>query len=325
MLADDRAGHANQALGVADALGLPYEVKTLAYTARARLPNSVIGASLGQLTGPARAAIAPPWPALVIAAGRRTAPVARAILCASGGHTKLVQCMWPGVGVNDFDLIAVPEHDRVRDRANLLRTIGAPHRVTRARLAEAEAQWRTRLAHVPAPRLALLVGGGTRRHAFTLDHARRLAERVAALAGALGAAVMMTTSRRTPARVRDLLIEALAPRHRHDWGAPGDNPYLGYLALADAIVVTGDSTAMCTEACASGHPVLIEAAAGAGRRKHRALHARLYALGCAAPLADALAAGALPAGRGPRLDDAGTVAAAIRERLGQALAPAAEG
>ena len=43
----------------------------------------------------------------------------------------------------------------------------------------------------------------------------------------------------------------------HIWNGPGDgeNPYQGYLAAADRIVVTPDSVNMLSEACAAGKPV----------------------------------------------------------------------
>jgi hypothetical protein len=44
----------------------------------------------------------------------------------------------------------------------------------------------------------------------------------------------------------------------HLWQpGPQDNPYLAYLALADVIVVTGESESMLAEAAATGKPVYI--------------------------------------------------------------------
>jgi hypothetical protein len=317
VLADDRTGHANQALGVADALGLAYEVKRLGYNRLARLPNLVLGASRLHLARAERRAIAPPWPDIVIAAGRRTAPVARSIKRRADGRTFLAQCMWPGAGASGFDLVAVPEHDRVAPRANLVHTIGAPHRVLRSRLDAAALAWGERLAEVPRPRIALLVGGATRRRPFGAREAGLLAAQVSALAGAAGASVLMTTSRRTPPAARAALAEGIEAAHGFEWAAhAGENPYLAYLALADAVVVTGDSTAMCTEACATGRPVYIFAPPEITAAKHRRLHASLFARGCARPLGEAVRAGALGEWRYEPLDDAGTVARAILARLG---------
>ena len=315
VLADDRAGHTNQALGVADALALPYAVKSLSYRGLSKLPNFLLGATLAHLSWTARDALAPPWPELVIAAGRRTVPVARAIKQASGAPCFLVQCMWPGAGIADIDLIALPAHDSPHRRANMLRTVAAPHRITAAALAEARREWQSRLGPLPAPRFALLVGGSTAAHDFDATAARALAGRVAALAQARGGSLMVTTSRRTSPAARDALTATLDPDHRFDGSGDGDNPYLGYLAWADEIVVTGDSTTMCAEACATGTPVFIDAPAALTAAKHRALHRTLYERGLARPL-DVHAPAFVSQHTIPApLDDAADVAAEIRRRL----------
>lgn len=308
VLADDRAGHANQALGVAEALGEPFSALRLRYNRLARLPNALLGATARHAAAGARPA--PPWPDLVIAAGRRTAPVARAIEARSGGRTRLVQCMWPGPGAAEFDLIAAPAHDDPPARANVLRTVAAPHRVTRARLAAAAAEWRGALESVPRPRLALLAGGATRRRPFGAADAEALAARVRRLAAALGGGVLLATSRRTGPAAAARLAAALAPDRAFLWHEGGENPYLGYLALADVIVVTGDSTAMCAEACAAGRPVYIDAPPERTAPKHARLHRALYDLGAARPLGAAHDAAWRPAA----FDDAALIARAIRER-----------
>lgn len=67
------------------------------------------------------------------------------------------------------------------------------------------------------------------------------------------------TSRRTGAEATEALTTGLgASSYVHRW-QPGhqDNPYLAYLALADVIVVTGESESMLAEAAASGKPMYI--------------------------------------------------------------------
>jgi len=111
-LCDSQAGNRSQCLGVADALGLEYRVKDIAYGPLAALPNFLLGASFAGLDGESRAALAPPWPDVVVAAGRRAAPVARNIRRLAGGRVFLAQVMHPGAGAEDFGLIAQPRHDR---------------------------------------------------------------------------------------------------------------------------------------------------------------------------------------------------------------------
>ena len=102
VLTDGRAGNRSQCLGVAYQLGLAYQVTELDYGPLAALPTELLGASLAWLTGDSRAGLSPPWPDLVIAAGRRTAPVARKIGRLGGGGCFLAQIMHPGAGAGDF-------------------------------------------------------------------------------------------------------------------------------------------------------------------------------------------------------------------------------
>jgi uncharacterized protein len=312
VLADDQPGNVNQALAVAEALAWPFLIKTIRYGPLARLPNRLLGASLLGLTAPARAGLAPPWPELVIAAGRRTAPVAR-WLKRRAPAALLVQLMWPG-SARGLDLVAVPAHDDLPDRPEVLRTAGAPHRISPERLAAAASALAPRLADLPRPRVACLVGGSNRAIPFTVADAMTLARQASALARSRAGSLLVTTSRRTDEACAAALAGAIdVPRLVHRWSAQSagsDNPYLGLLGAADAIIVTADSASMCTEACASGRPVfLFRPAAGASARLAR-LHATLEAAGYLRPLG-----AAWPERLPPPLDPATAVADAIRARL----------
>jgi uncharacterized protein len=311
VLADDRPGNANQALGVAEALGWPFLVKSLRYGPLARLPNLLQGASLRGLTGAARAALEPPWPKLVIAAGRRTAPVAR-WLKARQPDVFLVQLMWPG-SAKGLDLVAVPEHDDLPEHPALIRTPGAPHRLTPERLAEAAAHLAPKIANLPRPRIACLVGGATRTGGFTGLDARPFALAVGALAGERSGSLLLTTSRRTGKAGEDTLAAALppgVPMWLHRFSGGGENPYLGLLGSADAVVVSGDSASMCTEACATGRPAFVyRPRAGVGAKLERLL-ARLEADGRLLPLG-----APWPERLSPPLCPQAVVADAIRARL----------
>ncbi len=309
---DDRAGHRSQCLGVAEALGLGFEVRRLEYRARAGLPNVLLGATLGGLTSASRRDLGPPWPDLVIAAGRRTAPVARAIKKASGGASRLVQIMFPGnVGAGELDLIAAPSHDNLPLRRNLYRTIGAPHWITQARLDDAAGEWREHFQDLPRPRIALLVGGSTRRRTFTEALARDLAATVSTMAAEAGGSLLVSTSRRSADAAETLISGLGVPARVYRWDDEGDNPYFGYLALADAFVVTGDSVSMCSEACYVTRPVYIYAPGELCVPKHARMHQDLYKGGYARPLS-----GTLEKWTHRSLDTAGQIAAEIRKRLG---------
>jgi len=296
-------------LAVAEALGWPFAIKTIDYGPPAGLPNALLGASLLGVRPAGRAALAPPWPDLVIAAGRRSLPVVR-WLKRRHPAAFLVQLMWPG-SARGPDLIVVPAHDRVADRPEVIRTQGAPHRITPERLADAAAALAPRLSGLPRPRIACLVGGRNRQVRFTPADAGELARAASALARDRGGSLLVTTSRRTGAACSRTLAAAIDVAHLlHDWSPTGDNPYLGLLGAADAIIVTADSTSMCTEACATGKPVLLFRPAGGIAPRLARLHAWLAAEGRLAPLGSAW-----PAPRPPLANPAAVVAAAIRARL----------
>ncbi|KIL98534.1 DUF1022 domain-containing protein [Paramagnetospirillum magnetotacticum MS-1] len=312
VLADDRAGNVAQCLGVAEALGRSFAVKTLRYDRLARLPNLLRGAGLTGVTDESRAGLAAPWPRLVIAAGRRTAPVARWIKRQCGA--RLVQIMDPGFpGRGDFDLIVSPAHDGRKAGGNVMAVLGAPHRVTPQRLAAEAEKWAPAFAHLPRPWVAVIVGGATKNRPFPAEMAETLGRSVARLAAKAGGSVLLTTSRRTGANQETALAAALPePRWLHLYSQGGENPYFGFLALADAIIVTGDSVSMCCEACAADAPVFLWAPEGWVAAKHARLHAQLYQAGLARPLDGAAS---LEGWERPRLNAAQEVARVIRERL----------
>jgi hypothetical protein len=338
LLLDSRPGNAGQARGVAEALArrlpnIAMVEKSIAYTALGKLPNIVRGATLIGVAEASAAQLTAPWPDVVIAAGRRTAPVARWIAKVArkaGGakHVILAHIMNPGrVGAAAFDVIAVPNHDCAIPggdappgfQTNVLRVTGAPHRFSPERLAAEAAAWGPRLAHLPRPLIAVLVGGATRQRPFPIALAHDLGARVAALARTMKGAVLLTTSRRTGPEAEAALLAALAgvPHHAYPWaraqGGDAPNPYAGYLALADAVVVTGDSTSMCSEACANPNAVYIYAPAGLVAPKHARLHAELYALGAAWPFT-----GVHEPFSHPPLNSADAIAARIAEVMAQA-------
>lgn len=300
VLADPRAGTAAQALGIAERLGVPFRTAPLEWGPLGRV--RWLWPTLAGLSPAARLAFRPPWPSLVISAGRRSVPVA---LWLGRRGVRTVHCMLPGFGSGPFDLLVLGRHDAPPDRPDILPILGATHRLSPARLAAARQEW-SALAELPEPRVALLVGGKVRAEGMEPAIAAALGRRVAGFAGS----VLATTSRRTGAPAAESLAQTLnaVPHRLFRWGDAGPNPYHGFLAWADAVVVTGDSVSMLSEALATPGPVFIADPAGLSPRQH-ALHESLYAAGQARPLDRAPE----PFARSP-LDETGRVAAEIRAR-----------
>lgn len=280
VLVDDRAGNRAQALGVAERLSPAFRNVEIRYAAMAGLPNIVLGASVSGIDAASRQNLHAPWPKLVISAGRRTAPVARWIKRQSDGTTKLVHVMDPGSGNAEFDLICRPAHDgRGKPGNNIIEMKAAPHRFSASVLEAARQTWQAQIAALPEPRIALLIGGSTRRRVFTEDMARMLCAAASEASAQLGGSLMVTTSRRTGDTVSVIASTLKGPHQLFRWDQGGENPYPGYLALADAVIVTGESVSMCSEAVATGKPVYIHAPPALITPKHARLHQNLCAGG----------------------------------------------
>ncbi|MFQ5664824.1 MAG: ELM1/GtrOC1 family putative glycosyltransferase [Candidatus Binatia bacterium] len=260
VLTDHKPGHTIQSVGLAQALGWPYETKALRFNALNLLSNGLLGAKRISLDRRRSAGLAPPWPDVVIATGRRTAPVARWIGKQSQGGTRLVQLGRKGGDVvGRFDVVITCGHFRFPRHPRRIETVVPLNPVTPARLAKAAARWPNLLDNRPRPRIVLVVGGTSLRHRLDRKTARRMAEEVRAVAQAAGGSVFAVTSRRTGAEATEALKAGLGGSASvHQW-QPGRraNPYLGYLALADVLVVTGDSESMLAEAAATGKPMYI--------------------------------------------------------------------
>ena len=293
---------------VAERLGLPYRVLHLRYT-----PLSWL-ACLRRKGGPAglgrdpEAEIDSP-PAIVIASGARGGAAALWLKAQYG--TRAVFCGTPFLHGGTFDLIALPSDRYPGDDANVLSILGPPHGFSPMQVQAAEFGWYERLSHLPRPRVALIAGGPRWLGELQPARAHRLGRSIAALVSRQGGSIMAMAGRRTGAEATDALAATLMgmPHDLHRAGEPGPDPLYGFLALADAIVVTADRIADIAHACATTAPVYVAMPELASRDQRATLHALMEA-GHIRWLA-----GSLAAYRRTPLDEAGRIAQEILRRF----------
>ncbi|GAM98140.1 DUF1022 domain-containing protein [alpha proteobacterium U9-1i] len=295
-VSDGRAGIENQALGLAEAIARRTPAEIALRRVQLRTPWSWLPA--GFTPAPRNAltlgsdSIEPPWPDIWIGCGRASIPLSMGVRRWSRGRTFVVQLQDPRVNPREFDVVAPPIHDEL-EGANVIPIVGACHRVTPERIDQAALDYPTPLEDFATPRLAVLIGGKSKRQDISARRAREIADALVHAQRETGGTLMATLSRRTNDAARMQLRTWLAPHCAVFYEGEGLNPYFALLGAADHVFVTADSVNMATEAAATGKPVHILAVDGDAGKLER-FHQSLQRRGCARPFSSKLETWAYP-------------------------------
>ncbi|MCF6293528.1 MAG: mitochondrial fission ELM1 family protein [Robiginitomaculum sp.] len=252
-IGDGRAGIENQVQGLAEAIGdmLPVEIKNITAPKPGLLTLFKAKKPLPEMLEP--------WPDVVIGCGQGSIPYMIAMRKWSNGKTLTVQLQSPRRKSSLFDLIIAPQHDRLKGD-NVLSIVGATNRISEEKLLQAKEKFKDRIAELPGPRLAVIIGGNSKRHKLTKELFKDLLGKLLSLSNQ-SISLLITTSRRTPGFVKRGLRRKFK-KNKNVWlwvdsKNDGDNPYFAFLSVANAVVVTSDSTNMLTDAASAGKPVLM--------------------------------------------------------------------
>lgn len=284
-VSDGRIGMENQALGLAEAIGRLTHARILKKRAAwtrtyARLPSFLrVDARRG--LAPESDPFAAPWPDILIAVGRQTMAISMGVRRWSKGKTFVVQVQNPHWPSRFFDAVVPPRHDKLAG-GNVIPVTGSVHRVTPEKVAQEYDFFRDLIEPLPHPRVAVLIGGTSKGFDLSEERATRLAAEIALAVETEGGSLLLTFSRRTPEPARDVMAAKLKRLPGIIWDDQPPNPYFAFLAAADYILVTEDSTNMATEAASTGKPVFVLKMDGASD-KFRRFHAELESLDAARP------------------------------------------
>jgi mitochondrial fission protein ELM1 len=247
-------GDNNQVLALAEALGLPFEEKSLRYNQLRRLQPALLGATLGSVAAADRAQLEREPPHLTISTGHRSVPVVRALKKRSGGQMRAVHLGYPRISPAHFDLVVPTPEYPVPDAPNVVRIPFAlsPHRVR-----EIDQSDRDLLEAYPQPRRLLLIGGPTLYWELPVGKMVRAMRRLLRLAAWEGGSLIAVGSPRSPPELLIAIRSALESSAVPFLFAPSDGPpaYPALIEAADQIFVTADSVAMVADAVNSQKPV----------------------------------------------------------------------
>jgi len=284
IVTDGAVGNQKQCEALAHYLGLSTEVfqiglkqpwETLAPLITSAGQYAIKGELADRLGGP--------WPDVLITAGRRSALASIVLRRLSQGQIKTVHVLNPKISPEKFDCVVCPRHDQLNGR-NVIQMLGAPHIIDQELLSEARTDWAKRLKPLGEPRVAVLIGASNRAYQIGPDYLQQMLITAKRLAGDLGS-LMVTTSRRTPQELVSYLKQQLSDDQVKLWTGPedGENPYFGFLAWADQIVVSADSVNMISEASGTGKAVYCSPP-DSGNAKFRRFYQSMLQAGMIRPL-----------------------------------------
>jgi mitochondrial fission protein ELM1 len=250
----NRPGDDAQVYALAEELGLPFETRPMRYNWRFKLGGRHMGASAISIVKEVREkTLVPPWPDLILIAGKHPVPVARWVQEQSGGRTRLVFIGHPRVPPETFDLVYATRSYLTPTGSSMRLLPVALSRYREAPVATAEE--RTWLESLPRPHLLMMLGGKTRhwkmRPEFIAERAADLARRAQIAGGSL----VVARSARTREDALDAIEERLEDAGsewrvlRHDFPS-----FRVLLDDADELFPTFDSISMISESVITGKP-----------------------------------------------------------------------
>ena len=248
---------------MAEALGWPFDIKRMVYRPTELLTNRLLGTTLLGIDRAASSPLAPPWPELVISAGRRNEPVARWIRrqAGAGSRLKLVHVGRPWAPLDAFDLIVTTPQYALPRRPNVLHTEAPMHRVDAAGWPQPQRSGGPGSPRLPEPWIAVMLGGHVGRWTFGERAAVELTEtRLDAMVEGhrwlaadidqcphSGRCRRCRSSERCACRIGSIVGDLTTPRI----------PTLVFWPWLEQLIVTSDSMSMLVEAKPPAKPVFV--------------------------------------------------------------------
>ncbi len=250
-----RVGDNAQAQALARAVGGKIVVKSLVHNFFHALPNVMLGATAATLKREAAVQLRPPWPDVVVAVGKRSAPVALWIKQQSGNLTRVVHIGRPRAALARFDLVISTPQYGLPAASNVLE-LQLPMSQPVPVAAEDVSVWRDTWLTLPRPWLVAAVGGAKFPQRLGMVELRRFGRALNDLASAQAGSVLLFDSPRSRKDALGVVSgELTVPVWRSDGVATQRDAYQAALAVGEAFVVTSDSASMIAEMIETARPV----------------------------------------------------------------------
>lgn len=193
-----------------------------------------------------------------------------------------------------FDLLILPQHEEPRTkprRALVAVTCAAPNLITREYQEKQKELLLNRYSHLKDRlrlKIGLLIGGNSRHVHLSENQVKALIHQLTEVAENIKADILVTTSRRTPPAIEQLIFKRLKKHPSCPLLISANQENIpeavgGILGLCDILIVSGDSISMISEAASSGKNTIVFTPAGyqplPGTNKHLKFIEQLNAQG----------------------------------------------
>ena len=206
-----------------------------------------------------------PLPEFIITTGKRMAGISIFIKLFFKTKIKTIHIQNPKVSSNYFDLLLIPEHDKITGK-NIINTKGALSFIDNNNDNNDNNDIKT--LHTPIikkikckkkPVILLLIGGDNKRYKPNNTNYYNLMLGIFKASHNIDGKLIILTSRRTSTKAIKV-INSMLKKYENDfylYSGIGHNPYPDILKSADYIIVTSDSVNMISEAATLNIPLFI--------------------------------------------------------------------
>jgi len=191
-----------------------------------------------------------------------------------------ISILTPGlISKERFDVVVSPEHDRSKalQRSRLIRSKVAPNLIDAAYLKEQSEGLIKYYSHLKAnvrTKFGVLIGGDAQGVKFNEDQIHELIDQLKVAALHYNADIILTTSRRTPEAIEQIILKELKGFERCSLCIIANQRNIpeavgGILGLSDLVIVSGESISMVSEALSSGKKTIVFTPHGQYREEPR--------------------------------------------------------
>ena len=255
-LTDGSAGMISQVKGLADALNLNFEQKTIdlkfpwnKLPVGILPPSKIIFNNYRQISLESNIP-----PDIIISCGKRSIYASLHLKKSLKNKVFSIHIQNPKINPAHFDLVVAPAHDDLKGK-NVLQTDLALNHINKRLLSKEAELYTAQFSKIEKPICAIFLGGQNRNYRFDISVIKVLADQIDKIIKNNDIQIYILFSRRTD----QFIIEYLKERFLNQniiWNGEG-NPYLALMKFSKYLICTSDSVSIISESISSTKPVYI--------------------------------------------------------------------